>query len=285
MFAWPGLRTAVRAGFPAVVTVHSVWAGWARTFGAMSSLAGWRDWPVSWTAVSEVAAAGLREALGGSVPVTVLPNGIDLSRWRPDPGDTWSAPGAGPDGNRPFTIVSVARFAPRKRMKPLIDILQAARAAVPESVPMRAVLIGDGPDRNRVQRLLQRRNMGWVECAGWRTHEQIRALYSRADAFIAPARFESFGIAALEARTFGLPVVSLAESGTATFIRNGREGLIAADDDGMVAALTELATDNDLLVRMRRHNRDTEPAFDWPHVVELTNRIYATAVRLRDGDR
>lgn len=285
MFAWPALRTAVHAGFPTVVTVHSVWGGWARTIGAVSSLSGWRNWPVNWTAVSEVAAAGLREALGGSAPVTVLPNGIDLSRWRPDAGDEWSPPGVGSARNRPFTVVSVARFAPRKRMKPLVDVLQAARAAVPDDIPMRAVLIGDGPDHRRVERLLQRRRMPWVECAGWRTHDQIRSLYSRADAFIAPARFESFGIAALEARTFGLPVIALAESGTATFIGNGREGLIAADDDGMAAALVELATDDDLLARMRRHNRETEPAFDWPHVVELTNEVYEAATRLRSGGR
>lgn len=286
-FAWPALRTAVKAGFPAVVTVHSVWAQWAGLFGAVNSISGWRKWSVQWTAVSDVAAKDLRRALGGSVPVAVLPNGIDLSRWRPDGNDNWSPPGDGTEAakDRPFTVVSVARFAPRKRMRPLVDILEDARAAVPQSIPMRAVLIGDGPDRNRVQRILQRQQMTWVECVGWRNHDQIRSLYNRADAFIAPARYESFGIAALEARTFGLPVVTLTESGTASFIGNGREGLLAADDSGLARALAELATQPEMLSRIRNHNRNTEPAFGWPHVVRLTEDIYEAALGTPPGAR
>ncbi|MEI8083344.1 MAG: glycosyltransferase family 4 protein, partial [Actinomycetes bacterium] len=52
-FAWPALRTAVHAGLPAVVTVHSVWANWAPMIGGLNGITGWRRWPVVWTTVNE----------------------------------------------------------------------------------------------------------------------------------------------------------------------------------------------------------------------------------------
>lgn len=278
-FAWPALRTAVRAGLPAVVTVHSVWAGWAKWFAAADHVWGWRDWPVQWTAVSEVAAAGLRQALRGAADVRVLPNGIDVDAWRPLD-DQPAAPTTQPDSGE-LVVVSVARFAPRKRMAPLVRLLSDAREALPDTVGLRAALIGDGPERNRVERMIKRRDAEWIQCLGWQTHDQIRSRYERADVFIAPAKYESFGIAALEARTSGLAVVALSDSGTASFIRDGKEGLLAEDDAGMAAALVRLASDPGVLAGIKAHNRGCVPEYAWPNIVGEADACYRAAIDLR----
>ena len=66
-----------------------------------------------------------------------------------------------------------------------------------------------------------------VELVGRLTRDEIRELFSSADIFVAPANLESFGIAALEARCAGLPVVAKARTGIREFVEHGREGLLA----------------------------------------------------------
>jgi phosphatidylinositol alpha 1,6-mannosyltransferase len=282
VFAWPALRTAVFAGLPVVVSVHSVWSGWSGTFSAAHAISGWRNWPVVWTTVSEVAARPLREALGGKQEVRVLHNGIDLAGWHPPVvpnNNTNKIDSAGSADT--VTIVSVARLAVRKRGMALIDILERARQAIPQHRNVSAILIGDGPDRGRIERALAKRNMSWVTCVGWQDHNQIREHYAHADIFISPSRLESFGIAALEARTFGLPVVALASSGVNEFITNRVEGLLVDDDDGLVAALAELSTDDALRKQISVHNRTVKPPFGWDAIVANANTCYDDAAGLR----
>lgn len=269
-FAWPALATAVRSGMPVVVSVHSMWDGWSGAIRAAGRAAGWTRWPVVWSTVSRAAARSLSAALGPGADVRVLHNGIDIAQWRPPPDGARSHPA--------FTIVAVTRLAMRKRASALLDILQQARAQIPGHIPVRAVLIGDGPDRARVERTIASRGMGWVTCLGWRSHAQIREVFTDSDVFVNATRLESFGIAALEARTFGLPVVGLASSGIGEFITHGQEGLLGADDAALARAVATLAMDPDLLAAMTRHNLAHDPPFGWPTVVARADQHYRDAV-------
>jgi glycosyltransferase involved in cell wall biosynthesis len=105
----------------------------------------------------------------------------------------------------------------------------------------------------------------------------VRATLAASDAFVAPARMESFGIAALEARTAGLPVLAYASTGISSFVRHEVEGLLAADDRAMVDAIARIASDDALRERIAAHNRGTEPDEAWPHVLELVDAAYAEA--------
>ena len=73
--------------------------------------------------------------------------------------------------------------------------------------------------------------------------EGIREVFAASDALAQASVLESFGIAALEARTFGLPVVARAQAGTSEFIHEGVEGLLAVDDEALGSALALLARD------------------------------------------
>ena len=272
VFGWPALRTAAKAGLPVVVSVHSVWSGWSRAFSAANAVSGWREWPIVWTTVSEVAAVPLRSALNGSSEVRVLHNGIDLAAWRPPtspaPSTDSGSESSDPHSEEEIVIVSVARLAVRKRGLALIDMLERTREAVPPHRKIRAILIGDGPDRGRIERSLTKRGMTWVQCVGWQDHQQIREHYASSDIFISPSKLESFGIAALEARTAGLPVVALASSGVNEFITDRVDGLLVNDDAGLVAAMAELVVDDSLRAQITAHNRAVEPPFGWDSIVK-----------------
>ena len=88
---------------------------------------------------------------------------------------------------------------------------------------------------------------------------------------------ESFGIAALEARTFGLPVVARSQTGTGEFVRHGVNGLLAPDDRALARSLVLLGRNRDLLERMAMTNRDQPPEQTWPHVVARSLDLYRLA--------
>ncbi|HEV7657870.1 MAG TPA: glycosyltransferase [Mycobacteriales bacterium] len=73
---------------------------------------------------------------------------------------------------------------------------------------------------------------------------EIRSLYEQPDLFVAPAVLESFGIAALEARCAGLPVLARTAGGIGEFGGHDRHGLLAGSDSELVRDLVRLAADS-----------------------------------------
>jgi glycosyltransferase involved in cell wall biosynthesis len=271
-FAFAAAPVVVHEALPLVITVHSLWGYATPGFRALDAVAGWSRWPAVWSAVSDVAAGPLRRIAGDGVEVDVLPNGIDLDRWRVDP-----LPRAPDD----VLIAATMRLAARKRPLPLLRMLRRVRGCVPSSVGLRVSLVGEGPQRPAMERYLRRHRMqGWVALPGRFDADQLRELYRRADVFVAPARLESFGIAALEARTAGLPVVASSGAGIREFVACGREGLLAGTDGEMIAAMARLATEPELRRSIADHNRRVPPVMGWPHVVARCDLAYRRAANL-----
>lgn len=267
---------AVRRGLPVTVTIHSMWGHLRPLPLVAATVMGLSRWPIVWTAVSQAAAAPLREMLGPDVPVQVLHNAVDVGWWS-----------ALPDQEDGLLVSSVLRFARTKKPHDLIRILARTRQALPAQIPLRAVLVGEGPLWPSVRREADRLG-GWVEFPGRRPPEQVRALLSRSSAYLSPSPWESFGIAALEARAAGVPVVAHSASGVGDVVVNGVEGLLAEGVGGMTGALTRLLTDRALRERMRRHNRLHPPPHTWTRAVQESRLRYADAARLlsqRERDR
>jgi len=262
-------RKTVRAGIPTVVTVHSMWDNATPLFRAADLALGWRRWPLTWSAVSTVAAGPLQQLIGPDRPVTVLPNGVEQRAWQ----------GRSHEGRPQYvSIVSVMRLARRKRPAALLAMLAELRHSVPPSIRLEARIIGGGPRRRRLQREVHRLGLAdWVQLSGPATHDQIRRIYRGADVFVSPAKLESFGIAALEARCAGLPVVAQAESGVRDFIRTGANGLLADGDPDMVRALVTLVEDPALRRRMAIYNQSTASPHDWSHVLQQCDQLYQLA--------
>ncbi len=90
---------------------------------------------------------------------------------------------------------------------------------------------------------------------------------------------ESFGIAALEARTVGLPVIGRSGSGVGEFVSNEVNGLVVASDSEMSAAIARLAGDPAAVARMRGWNVEHPPTQDWAAVVDVAVAEYERAIR------
>ncbi len=112
-------------------------------------------------------------------------------------------------------------------------------------------------------------------------HDAIRELYASADVYVAPANLESFGLAALEARCAGLPVVAKAQTGIREFVEHGQEGLLAANDHQFVDQVLSLVRDPESCGPRSPPSMPSTPArCEWPEVVQLTLDGYRQAAEL-----
>jgi glycosyltransferase involved in cell wall biosynthesis len=125
---------------------------------------------------------------------------------------------------------------------------------------------------------------GWVDLPGRLDRAAIHEALARAALFVAPATLESFGIAALEARTAGLPVVASSRSGVGEFITSGVDGLLGDTDQIMVEQMVRLLTDHRLRASMSAHNRLVPPRHDWLAACRRTEELYQlSAARVAPG--
>lgn len=264
-----------RIGLPTAVTWHCVLGpGSAIVLRRLGRARAWARRGAALSAVSQMAAGRVASLLDPGTQVAVVPNAIDLSAWRPAD-VARDAPADVPRGG--VHLVSALRLAPRKRVPALLGILAAARRSVPDSIPMTATIYGEGPLRSLLQRRLDHGGMDWVALAGRVTRPELARAYAAADAFVSPARLEAFGLAALEARTAGLPVVAVAGSGVEDFVTEGVEGLLGRSDEELAAAVVRLARDPLLRERIREHNLAVEPAQCWPAVIDVVLADYRRA--------
>ena len=263
-------------GLPVAVTAHSMWPhspALVQPAGTGLRLA---RRPVAWSAVSQVAAGPLRRALGTGVLVDVVPNAVDVAWWRARSDRVLSSPYAGE-----VVVTSLGRLAARKRPLALLRALRTVRELVEPEVRLRLVLAGEGRQLPRLRRAVAAWGMtDWVDLPGRLSREQSRELLQRSDVYVAPADLESFGIAALEARTVGLPVVAKACSGVAEYVGHGTEGLLVGSDHEMALAVAALVRDPALRTRIAAHNAAVPPATTWPFAVERTEQLYRRAADL-----
>lgn len=269
-------RAAASAGLPTLMTVHSMWTG-AGGILRLATLASLRRRPVAWSAVSGAAALTFRRSLG-DIEVAELPNAIDVAAWRPS---NATAPTdsdlAAPGGDKQITMVSVMRLMPRKQPMQLLKMFAHVRSLTPGN-DLRLVIVGEGPLRRRMERYLERHGLNpYVRITGRLPRSQVRDELLTASLYVAPALKESFGIAALEARCAGLPVIAHRSSGVGEFIRDRIDGILVANDTEMEIAIADLVLDDRLRARITAHNQRVAPQFDWPDILERTDALYRGA--------
>jgi glycosyltransferase involved in cell wall biosynthesis len=255
---------------PVVVTFHSVLRTKAYLLRATHALTGIGRSAVLWSGVSELVAGQLRRAFGGA-EVAVLPNGVDLAFWN-------QAPRAKKNSG-PVTLISTMRLHAKKRPRQLVRAF--AEAAERAARPARLAIVGDGPERETVEREARRHGLASgevrVEVLGWLGRNQLRARYGDSDGFVLASKRESFGIAALEARAAGLPVIAMSESGSAEFLRNDVDAMLCSTDGELIESMARFMSDGGL--RTRLGGPSSLGRYDWDTVVALHEATYLRAMK------
>ncbi|MFB8248852.1 glycosyltransferase family 4 protein [Streptomyces sp. NPDC055952] len=193
-------RLALRGRIPTVFQPHA-WSFEAVDGTAAALARGWERWGARWAArvvcVSE-AERRLGEAAGVRGRWSVVPNGIDVERFRPADAGTVRAALLPDTDRRGPLVVCVGRLCRQKGQ----DVLLTAWESVLRRVPgARLVLVGDGPDHGRLRALAPPS----VRFAG--DVADVVPWYQAADVVVLPSRWEGMALAPLEAMACGRPVV------------------------------------------------------------------------------
>ncbi|HSR41649.1 MAG TPA: glycosyltransferase, partial [Longimicrobiales bacterium] len=147
---------------------------------------------------------------------------------------------------------------------------------------VRLTLVGDGPERGRTRALSRLLGVkGSLELTGRLSREGVRRRLMEAHVFVFPTVRESFGLAALEARAMGLPVLARAGSGVADVVEDGREGFLVASDRALADVLARLARDPGALAEARRRSRESPlpRSLTWAGVLDAYEDVYGRDAR------
>jgi N-acetyl-alpha-D-glucosaminyl L-malate synthase BshA len=197
--------------------------------------------------------------LARDVAIEVIPNFVDTDRFCL-PAGTRRNP------TRPRVLTHTSNFRPLKRVDDVVRIF----AMVRNEIPALLQLVGDGPERPRIE--AQVHSLGLSDHVRFLGDQvELVELLQGSDVFLLPSTTESFGLAALEAMACGVPVVASNVGGVSELVTDGEVGFLAPAGDvaAMAGHVLRLLTDDSLhrrLSQSARHRAESqfqlEPAAD-----------------------
>ena len=221
------------------------------------------------TTVSGALRDTTREQLGIQREIQVVPNFIDPHRYEAQK-DTLGARRWAQEGER--LVVHISNFRPVKRVIDVVDVF----ARVHARLPSRLLLVGDGPDRARIEQRC--RDLGVCDAITFTGNlPLIEEVLVGADLFLLPSETESFGLAALEALACKVPVIATAVGGLPEVVAQGENGFLrpVGDVEGMAADALRLLQDDALHQDFREHARRWAlERFDQTRVVSRYRHLY-----------
>lgn len=276
-----GMMAARSLRLPLVATVH----GWiandlkGRAWTAMDKLILRRADHV--IAVSEET----RRRLGrwaDSQRSSVIPNAVRIEHYQPSPGAGRFRASYGIADDE-ILIANIGRLSPEKGQA---AFLASAREILRDHDRTRFVLIGIGPDRRVLEKLVEGGELaGKVVFAGYR--DDMATVYNELDLVVQSSSTEGMPNVVIEALLMEVPVIATDVGGTREVLQDGRTGrLIAAGEhERLVAAIEEFLTHRQEFAAMAREGRkDMILRFDHARRIERIAAVYAAAVRSRRGN-
>ncbi|GAB2863556.1 N-acetyl-alpha-D-glucosaminyl L-malate synthase BshA [Hymenobacter ruber] len=203
--------------------------------------------------------------------IMVIPNFIDLHRFKKQEKSHFRAAIA-PEGEK--LLIHTSNFRTVKRVEDVLRIFVGVR----EKIPAKLLLVGDGPDRNRMEKLARdldvHRDLRFLGKL-----EAVEEVLSVGDLFLMPSENESFGLAALEAMACEVPVVSTNAGGIPELNVHGVTGMIS--DIGDVADMVKNALyvlDDENLPRFKAAARARAEEFAVENIVPRYEECYRNAI-------
>jgi N-acetyl-alpha-D-glucosaminyl L-malate synthase BshA len=204
--------------------------------------------------------------------IEVIPNFVDTEHFTPAVrrdrahfDALFESAGGDPADRGAPVLFHVSSFRPIKRVTDLVEAL----ARVRRHAKVRLMLVGDGPDRQRLMQRARELDVARSVCLVG-THAEFVDYLRHADAFVLPSESESFGVAALEAMSCGVPVVAYRVGGLPEVVTPEVGRLVEPFDlEALAAAALEIVSDEgrrDAIGRAARARAETlfrrEPAID-----------------------
>lgn len=183
-----------------------------------------------------------------------------------------------PDVGRP-RVLFIGRLAPQKGVRTLVEA-----AGTLQTPDVRVLLVGDGPERARLEREVERLGLGHrVRFLGFFPHDRVPAALAHADLLVLPSLYEELGTVLLEAMWSGLPIVASRTGGIPDVVSDETTGLLVppGDPKALAEAIDRVLGSPDLARRLAEAARRQAKAYDWEVLADRILGVYRRVVGVR----
>lgn len=222
------------------------------------------------TAVSEDLKNDTLEHFDISVPIDVIPNFIDLGRFKKQPKEHFKK-AICPNDEK--LVVHTSNFRKVKRVEDVLKVFCEVRKVVPSKL----LLIGDGPERQKMEDMAREICTEDIRFLG--KLEAVEEVLSVSDLFLMTSEKESFGLAALEAMACEVPVISTNAGGLPELNLEGKSGYVCnvGDVDAMVKRAIHIL-DNNNLESFKKGALARAKEFDVNNVLPVYEQYYQSVL-------
>jgi L-malate glycosyltransferase len=271
-----GRLAGALAGVPVVYTEHNA----IERYHPATRLAAKSTWRLQRrvVAVSADVAASVTRNIGQHVPIQVVLNGVSVSRFERQLGDSALARASlGLPADAPI-IGSVAVFRAQKRLDLWLEVAGRVKQSFPHA---HFLLVGDGPLRSAVE--AQATQLGLRDCLTLPGLQADVRPYLRAmDLYLMTSDFEGIPIALLEAMAMRLPSVLTDAGGIPEVVRTGQDGEVRSKGDllALAEAVTKLLASPETRLALGNSARSrVEQNFSTARMMRELEEVYANAAR------
>jgi len=176
-------------------------------------------------------------------------------------------------------VLYAGKLIPRKRP---LDLVHAA-ARIAGERPVSVVLVGDGPERGRLEAEIGRGGLPHARITGFVNQGEISQYYAASDVLVLPSSHEPWGLVLNEAMCFGVPVIASDAVGAAPdLVRPGENGHVypVGDVDALAQALRAVVGDPARREAMGARSREIVAAYSYDADVRgILDALRSTGVR------
>lgn len=172
-------------------------------------------------------------------------------------------------------ITHISNFRKVKRIPDIIKIFHK----IQQKIPAKLMMVGDGPEKEKAEYLCQELGIQ-DKVIFFGNSNEIDKILSYTDLFLLPSETESFGLAALEAMAWGVPVISSNSGGLPEVNFEGISGYLSdvGKTDEMAENALKILNDKTVLAEFKKNALSVAKQFDIKNILPLYEELYHKAI-------
>ena len=175
------------------------------------------------------------------------------------------------------TLVVVSRVSKEKNIQELLDYLPGLLSLDPQ---VQLLIVGDGPDRERLEKLAKKRHLTkHVRFTGRVDPEIVYRYYAMGDLFVSASTFEVHSLTYLEAMAQGLPLVCRKDLCLEGVLDQGVNGYAYQTREQFIRAVFKILNNESLRKKMKKKARARASEFSEERFVDNTLELYEKLIR------
>ena len=212
------------------------------------------------------------------IPVAAVSNGVDLGHFKPGKADGAIYEKYGISKDKKI-LLYVGRVDPEKNVGLVIKAFKKAQVKLPKT---ELVIVGDGVDKARLERLASGYDLGdSVKFLGRVMPPDLYELYKIGDVFVTASEIETQGIVLIEAAATGLPLIAVNKGAVKEVCQDGQNGVLCepGNIEEISDAMIKILSDDELFKKYSKKSLEIAHGHDFEKTLDSFINIYNKVVK------